>query len=118
MATDLLQLVQTEKFLSEEIAARTHEIYETILRAMDLLGGGSFTVVPPNDVEWLFDLYDVLFFDGGYRNLLLDTPVYSRLSKPMTKAGGKAGRRELRNQIGKVVGREFEIAVSTTLPCA
>jgi hypothetical protein len=33
----------------------------------------------------------------------------------MTQAGGKAGRRELRDNSGKVVRTEYEIAVSTTL---
>ncbi len=115
MATDLLQLVQTKKFSPEEIAARTHEIYDTILRASEHLGGGNFTVLHPNDVERLFDLYDDLFFDGGCRNLLGDTPICFRLSKRMTQAGGKAGRRELRDRLGKVVRTEYEIAVSTTL---
>ena len=115
MATDVQQFIQTKKSSPEEIAARTREIYDTVLRESDYIDGGNFTAIHPNDIEQLFDLYDGQFFDGGCRKLLGDTPLEFRLSKRMTQAGGKAGRRELRDRSGKIVRTEYEIAVSTTL---
>lgn len=115
MATDVQQLIETKKSSPEDIAAKTREIYDTILRESNYIDGGNFTAIHPNDIEQLFDLYDRLFLDGGCRKLLGDTPLGFRLSKRMTQAGGKAGRRELRDNSGKVVRTEYEIAVSTTL---
>jgi len=115
MATGVQRLIETKKFSPDEIAARTREIYDTILRESEYIDAGNFTRIHPADVERLFDLYDDLFFDGGNRKLLGDTPVGFRLSKRMTQAGGKAGRWELRDDSGKVVRKEYEIAVATTL---
>ena len=115
MATDLRQFIQTKKFSTEEIATRTREIYAAILRDSAYLDGGNFATIHSDDLERMFDLYDRLFFDGGSRKLLGDTPIDFRLSKRMTQAGGQTGRRELRDHHGKLVRTEFEIAVSTTL---
>ena len=115
MATDVQQFIETKQFSSEEITSRTREIYETILHESEHIDGGNFTRIHPDDAERLFDLYDGLFFDGGNRKLLGEIPLNFRLSKRMTQTGGKAGRRELRDHSGKVVGTEYEIAVSTTL---
>ena len=56
MAMDLIQLIQTKKFAPEELAAKTHEIYDAILRASKHLGGGNFTVIHRNDVVRLVNL--------------------------------------------------------------
>jgi hypothetical protein len=115
MATDVQQLIETKKSSPEDIAANTREICDTILRESAYIVGGNFAAIHPNDIEQLFDLYDGQFFDGGCRRLLGDTPLEFRLSKRMTQAGGKAGRRELRDRSGKIVRTEYELAVSTTL---
>jgi len=115
MATDMQQLIETKHFSPNEIAGRTREIYESILHESEHIDRGNFAVIHPNDIERLFDLYDQLFLDGGCRKLLGDTPLSFRLSKRMTLAGGKAGRRELRDRSGRVLRAEYEIAVSTTL---
>jgi hypothetical protein len=115
MATELQQLIETKHLSPEEIASRTREIYDSVLRQSDYIDGGNFAAIHPNDIEQLFDLYDGQFFDGGCRKLLGDVPLEFRLSKRMTQAGGKAGRRELRDRSGKIVRTEYELAVSTTL---
>ena len=115
MPTDVQQFIETTQLSSEEITARTREICDTILRESEHIDGGNFTGIHPADVERLFDLYDGLFFDGGSRKLLGDTPMDFRLSKRMTQSGGKASRRELRDPSGMVVRTEYEIVVSTTL---
>ncbi len=115
MATDVQQLIESKKFSSEEITARTREIYDTILRESEYVDAGNFTTIHPSDVERLFDLYDGLFFDGGSRKLLRDSQLDFRLSKRMTRSGGRTGRRERRDRRGKVLRTEYDIAVSTTL---
>ena len=115
MATEVQHLIESKKFSPEEIVARTDEIYDTILRESDSIDAGNFTRIHPADVERLFDLYDSHLYDGGCRKLLGDTPINFRLSKRMTQAGGKTGRREFYDESGKVVRIEYEIAVATTL---
>jgi hypothetical protein len=112
---DLQQRIESTTISTDEISARTHEIYETVLLESPRLDAGNFTVVHSDDVERLFDLYDRQFFDGGCRKLLGNTPLGFRLSKRMTQAAGKAARRELRRRDGAVVRTDYEIAVSTTL---
>jgi hypothetical protein len=115
MATDLQQIVQSKELSPDDIAVMTRDIYDSTLRSSGHLSGGNFTVIRNSDVETLFDLYDERFFDGGCRQLLGDAPIFFRLSKRMTQAGGKASRREFRDHAGNVVQTEYEIAVSTTL---
>lgn len=115
MATDFQQIVETKRFSPEEIASKTREIYDSVLRESEYMDDGNFAALHPKDVERLFDLYDRQFLDGGCRKLLGRTPLGFRLSKRMTRAGGTTERRVFRDQSGKVVQTEFEIAVSTTL---
>lgn len=115
MATEFQQFLETKQFSPEEIAGRTREIYDSVLRESEYFDVANFAAVAPRDIERLFDLYDRLFLDGGCRKLLGDTPLHFRLSKRMTQAGGKAACRELRDDRGKVLRTEYEIAVSTTL---
>jgi len=115
MATDVRQFIETQQFSPGEIAGRTQEIYESVLRDSKSMDDGNFSAIHPKDIERLFDLYDRLFFDGGCRKLLGDAPLSFRLSKRMTRAGGHAGRWEIRDNKGKFVRTEYEIAVATTL---
>ena len=109
------QLVETKQFSPQEISARQRQIYETVLRESKYLDGGNFSRVHPDDIRRLFDLYDDLFFEGGCRELLGDSPLDFRLSKRMTRAGGMATRREVLEGKGGHVRTEYEIAVSATL---
>jgi hypothetical protein len=109
------QIVETRQLSAQQIKARQREIYTSMLRESEYLDGGNFSQIHPDDIERLFDLYDDLFFEGGCRGLLGDTPLDFRLSKRMTRAGGVATRRELRVPNSNHLRTEYEIAVSTTL---
>jgi hypothetical protein len=115
METDVATLVQTAEFSPDDITARTREIYDTLLRESRYLDAGNFTCVHPDDVERMFHLYDGLFFGGAVRKLLGATPLYFRLSRRMTSAGGQTKRSRTRDASGTVIRTEYEIAVSTTL---
>ena len=115
MTTPFQRLIQTQTLPKTEIAARTREIYETSLRESRYLGDGNFSSIHPGDIERMFDLYDVAFFNGDCRKMLGDSPLSFRLSKRMTQAGGKASRRDYQDSRGRVTRTEYEIAVATTL---
>lgn len=114
MATDLQNVLETGQLAADQIAARTAEIYHAMLRDSKYLDCGNFTSVHSRDVERMFKLYDSLFFDGRCSDALGETPMYFRLSKRMTRAGGSAERREAVRD-GKRWVRNYEITVSTTL---
>ena len=114
-ATDMQRFIETMKYSGAEIAAKTGEIYEAMLSESSYLDAGNFTAIHPSDIERLFDLYAEQFFDGGLRRLLGEAPLGFRLSKRMTQAGGKTGRRTRVDGGGNVLHTEYEIAVSTTL---
>jgi hypothetical protein len=113
--TDLGQWVGARNPSLDEVASKILEIKESVLRESQHLDTENFTCVHPVDIEQIFDLYDQLFFENGCRNLLSDTPLSFRLSRRMTRSGGKTSRREIRDFIGKVVNKEYEVAVSETL---
>jgi hypothetical protein len=115
MTADFQQLIETKLLSPQEVAVITRSIYDTLLRESKYLGGGNFTRIHPEDIRRLFDLYDGLYFDGGVRKLLGNTPLHFRLSKRMTQAGGNAGRREFRDRSSKTVRTEYEIAISAVL---
>ncbi len=115
MATDMQQFIETRKFTPAEIAEKTREIYESVLSESDYLDAGNFNKIHPDDIERLFDLYDQSFFDRGIREMLGDAPLDFRLSKRMTRAGGKASCRQRMDRRGGKIHKEYEIAVSSTL---
>jgi hypothetical protein len=115
METDVANLVLTGEFSADEIAGKTREIYDTLLRESRYLDAGNFSWIHPDDVERMFDLYDGLFFGGAVRKLLGAMPLYFRLSRRMTSAGGQTKRSRTRDASGATVRTEYEIAVSTTL---
>ena len=112
---DMQQFIESKKYSTDRIAAETREIYEIVLRDSNYLDAGNFTCIHPQDLERLFDLYNERFFNGYCRKLPKNASLDFRLSKRMTQAGGKVGRREFRGERGKPGRTEYEIAVSTTL---
>lgn len=114
MTARLQRIVTSRKHEPSEITAKTRGIYKLVLDESPTLDKGNFTQIHPDDVERMFDAYDQSFFQGECRHAIGSTPLQFRLSKRMTQAGGKTGRRELRRW-GAVVRREYEIAISTTL---
>ena len=115
MTTDELLLIESKQFSAREVSAKTHEIYESVLRESTTIAAGNFTSIHPDDLSHLFELYDESFFSGCCRRLLNDAPLEFRLSKRMSSSAGKAARFARRRRNGELVRYEYEIAVSTTL---
>ena len=112
MAGDLRALVESTKLGAEDITARTRHIYDATLRESLNLDSGNFTRIHTSDVKHLFDEYDTRFFEAQIGTSLGDTALHFRLSRRMTKAGGKTARYTPRNPAARPV---YEISVSTTL---
>ena len=117
MLTHLQQFVETIQLSPAEISARNKEIFDTMLRESDHLDGANFNRIATEDLESLFALYDRLFFDGLCDQTVKtnDSELFFRLSKKMTKAGGKTCLFVKRSPSGEVIKRTYEIAVSSTL---
>lgn len=115
VSTDLGQWVETKNLPPDEVASKIREIKESVLRESQYLDTENFSDIGPDDLHRLFDQYDHLFFENSCRQLLGDDQLGFRLSRRMTRSGGKTSRREIRDFIGKVVNKEYEVAVSETL---
>jgi hypothetical protein len=115
MATELQRIAETSMPTPEEIKSKTEEIYRRVLAESKYVDGGNFTTIHTTDLAKLFSLYDSFFLDDQCRASLADVPLVFRLSRRMTKAAGKTGRRELRHPSGRVLRSEYELSISTTL---
>ena len=115
ISTGIHQWLEARKLSPDEVASKTLEIKESVLRESQYLDTENFSDIGPDDLQRLFDQYDHLFFENNCRQSLGGNPLGFRLSQRMTRSGGKTSRREIRNFIGKVVSKEYEIAVSETL---
>jgi hypothetical protein len=115
LETQLRNIVETRRLTSAEIGAATRTIYERVLAESRYLHQANFLSIHTGDLARLFTLYDGSFFDGQCQTALGTAPLSFRLSKRMTMAAGKTGRREIRDRSGVVLKRKYEIAISTTL---
>ena len=110
----LTYLRRTQRPLPE-IRGRVSEIYQGLLRTSSWIKAPNFTSIHSRDLDFLFDQYDRLFFDGnlGHAARANNTPLHFRVSKRMTRVGGTTTRFRPRATVG---GRgSYEIAVSSTL---
>lgn len=110
------------QYPKEEVAEKNTRIYEAVLRDSWGMQEGNFNVISTADLERLFELYDGLFFSGRIHRMLRErgAGLSFRLSKRMTRAGGKTTlrkeKRRKRAQRGQRKHRElYEIAVSIPL---
>lgn len=110
------EFIANTELSAADVAGRTREIYQTMLRESGYIDSANFTLIHPRDVERLFDLYDAAFFEGRCRQELGRRPLRFRLSKRMTSAGGTTSRFGLPdpNRV-TVYGERFEIAIATSL---
>ena len=115
MPSFFMKDIEQKRLSPEESQERVLEIYQELQRRSEHLREGNFKAFQPKDLEILFELYDARFFDGQCQRHVDPAPLLFRLSKRMTKTGGKTTRREQRDRHGGVVYREYEIAVSATL---
>jgi hypothetical protein len=96
----------------ELIQARTAAIALEALAGSHFLRSPNFTVIAPDDLSRMFNLYDRLFFDGWLRRELAAKArgrLSFRLAPRMTRAGGKTFR------IGRRGDVRYEIAISSRL---
>ncbi len=104
--------------MAPEVVGRlTEEIYHRVLSGSKHLDLGNFSVIHPDDLEHMFDLYDGMFFEATCRRTISDRgqKLGFRLSKRMTKAGGKTTRYQWRSGRHGAPATSYEITLSTTL---
>lgn len=89
---DMKSQLVTLRHTSEEVATKTKTIYEAVVQTSENIKQGNFAKLGIADLETLFDLYDNIFFSGLLRKQLREKnsgALRFRLSKRMTRAGGK-----------------------------
>jgi hypothetical protein len=99
------------------IAARAEAIRVALLRDSPHIRQTNFEKIAAEDLEHLFDLYDRQFFDGWLRQAVkarTTAPLTFRLSRTMTRAGGKTILHRRRRPGGewKI---EYQIAVASRM---
>lgn len=97
----------------EAIAETTRAIEAAVVAGPGWIDRGDFETFSETDLRHLYTLYDERFLDGLLGRALeaWDHPLALRISRRMTRAGGKTSWRGLR-QPGE---RSYEIAVSAPL---
>lgn len=117
---ELRRLVTILRLAPVDVVDRGRRIHELMLATSDYLDAPNFTVIHPDDLERLFGLYDELFFEQRCRRLIAPDRLQFRLSRRMTKAGGKTTRRTYPGgQTGgssgsRPIGRRSSHAAATT----
>lgn len=112
MLADLRHLLRTERLAADEVAGRTAQISEIVLRYSRSIDQENFPAIHASDLERLFHEYDRLFLRGNGRRALGRRELRFRVSQRMTRVGGRTSW--FRRSRGPV--RDFfEIAVSAPL---
>ncbi|MBU0550990.1 SprT-like family protein [Myxococcota bacterium] len=91
-----------------EVEERTGQIRLRVLARSKHITAAQFEAIADEDLALLFGLYDELFFQGGLRGALRG-PLTLRLSKRMTRNGGKTILRRIGDEVS------YEIVLSSTL---
>jgi hypothetical protein len=116
---DMKSQLATLRNTSEAVATNTKRIYETVLRDSENIKQGNFAKIGVGDLEILFDLYDSMFFSGLLGKQLREKNSGTfrfRLSKRMTRAGGKTTCIQKKLQKGNGPKEAtYEIAISMPL---
>ena len=101
----------------EVVAARTAAVREALLRESPNVTGPNFARIAGSDLERLFGLYDLHFFDGWLARtaeVKAGGAVTFRLSSTMTRAGGKTITTRRMGPKGEWLFRH-EIAIASRL---
>ena len=112
MSGHLRDYVEASGFSPSQIIAKTQRIYDAVLGESPYLDSGNFTTIDTSDLKRLCDHYDASFFMGQIDKTLGNTPLRFRLSKRMTKAGGRTTQYLPATPAGCF---SLEISVSTLL---
>lgn len=108
----LEQLVRDGQLKPSERQLRNQIIADSVFATSPYLREPNFQTFHPDDIRLLCELYDENYFQGLLLRSLKPAPINFRLSKRMTKAGGKTTR--WGNPLAKKPLR-YEIAISATL---
>jgi hypothetical protein len=101
----------------ELIATKTAAVRRAILTSSPHVRQGNFTAIATDDLQQVFNHYDRHFFGGWLARNIAEkspTPLSFRLSRTMTRAGGKTIARQCLEPNGQRVFH-YEIAISSTL---
>jgi hypothetical protein len=103
LATTALSYRPNEESVREVL----HRIHHDVLRQSRHVRDAAFRSIHSDDLEFLFDAYDELFFAGMCRKVLAGRRLTFRLSRRMTLVGGTTSR--LKSYTGEI---SFEIAIA------
>jgi hypothetical protein len=92
------------------IQQRVQHIQQDVLTHSNYLREPDFKAIHPRDLEFLFRAYDEHFFAGLCRRALERKKLHFRLSRRMTRAGGKTARYTTR--AGEV---SYEISIASSI---
>lgn len=76
------------KYMPQEIETKTRKIYGKALEKSKHFNQGNFIKFGTDDLRYLFELYDLYFFDRFFNKNYREN-IFFRLSSKMTRAGGK-----------------------------
>jgi hypothetical protein len=106
----LAETVLSSKLPEESIRLRVHQIHRDVLAHSRYIREANFKVIHPQDLEYLFGVYDDRFFGGQCRRALEKRRIAFRLSRRMTKVAGSTAR--FRTRTGEV---SYEIAIGSSI---
>lgn len=104
--TDLLSSSLPE----DRTAQLFHDIHSGLIASSRHITEPNFRKIHPDDLQWLFDRYDALFFHGALREALNGRRLRFRLAPRMSKAAGQTAR-----FVNRAGDRSFEIAIAISL---
>ncbi|MCP4170246.1 MAG: hypothetical protein GY758_05665, partial [Fuerstiella sp.] len=108
----LEQVVRTRQTTMQERQQLNQLIADNVFVTSQHLRKANFESLHASDIQLLYELYDENYFRGLLQSTLCSKLMSFRLSKRMTRAGGKTTR--WKDPRGKRPPR-YEIAVATTL---
>jgi hypothetical protein len=106
----LAELISNFREPEPIVQSRIQDIHNEVLRRSAHLHQPNFASIHRQDLEFLFEAYDVRFFAGHCRLALGGSRIHFRLSRRMTSAGGTTTRFRLANG-----DPAYEIAIAASL---
>lgn len=101
----------------ETIASLNKVVAAEVLADSPNIRDGNFQAIAPSDLDRLFRVYDVQFFQGHLSAVLQaqHSPLLFKLSRRLTRSAGTTTRFQHRRPDNGQLCVHYEIAVSTTL---
>ncbi len=90
-------------------------IQQEVLQTSSHMESPDFRTLHPQDVELMVRLYDERTLNGACMKALDGRPIEFRLSRRLTKAGGKTSWKQFRLPLGGHSREHFEISLSSHL---